>query len=146
MPPSVTARAWRSSTTATFTTTMGLIYGSLTRPRISTVHRCPSQRRLRYHPFVSNRGSINLNSAQITGGAYFGTGSAVTSENSTLSQSLAADPALLVTDGSSFVSLGRNTISNSASGGTAISVTNTGAYPPKGLVDSLHTLPMTLLD
>jgi hypothetical protein len=78
-------------------------------------------------------GKLNLLNATISGtgasNAIFASpGGSITMQNTTVSQSDAADATILIADDSALVSLGGNTISNSAANGIAVTVANVGTF------------------
>jgi hypothetical protein len=82
---------------------------------------------------VVQQGKLTFYGGTVTGGGnasaiYAAPGSSIQMQGATVTDNDANDPTILVANGSALVSLGGNTISNTASGGTAISVTNGSSF------------------
>jgi hypothetical protein len=77
---------------------------------------------------VAQSGTRNLVSVGVDGGIFADSGSRLTARANTITQATAAVPAIFVADGSQFVSLGGNQISNSAAGALALTLQNGSIY------------------
>ena len=73
-------------------------------------------------------GTLNLVSTGVDGGIFADSGSRTTARATGITQNTAAAPAIFAADGSQFVSLGGNTISNSVSGALALTLQNGSIY------------------
>ena len=73
-------------------------------------------------------GTLNLVSASVFGGIFADSGSRITARATDIEQSTILVPAIFAADGSQFVSLGGNTISNSVSGAVALTLQNGSIY------------------
>jgi hypothetical protein len=86
-----------------------------------------------YPTIAIERGSLGLTGATVSGtgqssAVFASPGSTIKMQNSTLSQSDTKNPTILIADGSALLSVGGNTITNSAANGQAMIVANAGTF------------------